>query len=313
LASSGPLPRLLDPKLDVVFKMMFARAESRDILVALLTAVLRPPSPIVEVTVQSPEVPHMALLDKDILLDLVVRLRDESVVDVEMQTEQHEGAMARALYYWARLASSELHPAEPYCCLRRVVVILLLGYRAFPATPFHGIFDVRERASGTLLSDRLEIHTVELPRLAELGAGEREAERELWQWAQFLNARDRHELEELATMNPIMERAKSILEELSADPVAQEVARQRELALLNRRHAQHLAHQAGFEEGKTLGLEEGKTLGLAGAIVAVLGARGIALDAPQRARLEGCRDLARLERWLARAAVATTADEALAE
>jgi predicted transposase/invertase (TIGR01784 family) len=302
--------------------MMFAREQSRDILVALLTAVLRPPAPIVEVAVQNAEIPHGSLLaEKDIVLDLVVKLGDGTVVDVEMQTHARPGAMARVLYYWARLASAELRPGEPYSKLPRVVVVWLLGYRAFPSTPFHGIFDVRERASGTLLSDRLEIHTVELPRLAELCADEQAAQKELTRWARFFNARDRRELEELATLDPIMDRAKSILEELSADPVAQETARQRELALLNLRHERFLAHQEGLEKGQAIGLEKGQAIGLEKGqaiglmrgIVSVLASKGIQLDEAQRARLEACRDLALLERWLTQAAVATTADEALAE
>ncbi|MBI2373596.1 MAG: PD-(D/E)XK nuclease family transposase, partial [Deltaproteobacteria bacterium] len=43
----------LDPTLDVVFKMLFAAPENRDILIALLTAVLRPASPIRSVEVRN--------------------------------------------------------------------------------------------------------------------------------------------------------------------------------------------------------------------------------------------------------------------
>ena len=47
----------LDPTLDVVFKILFARPENRDVLIALLTAVLRPRSPITEVEVVNPDIP----------------------------------------------------------------------------------------------------------------------------------------------------------------------------------------------------------------------------------------------------------------
>ena len=113
------------------------------------------------------------------MLDVLVRLDDGALVDVEMQTESRPGASARALYYWARLAASELHRGEEYAALPRVALVLILGYRAFPDTPFHGVFQVRERQSGTLLSDVLEIHTVELPRLGEVGPKDRAAEEQL--------------------------------------------------------------------------------------------------------------------------------------
>ncbi len=44
----------LDPTLDIIFKMLFARDEAQ--LIALLTAVLRPARPIAKVQVRNPEV-----------------------------------------------------------------------------------------------------------------------------------------------------------------------------------------------------------------------------------------------------------------
>jgi predicted transposase/invertase (TIGR01784 family) len=265
-ALARPMLRLLDPKLDVTFKKMFADEQNRDVLISLLTAVLRPASPIVEVAVISPEIPVGVPDDKSILLDVLVRLSDDSLVDVEMQTQPRAGAEARALYYWARLAASELHRGQEYAALPRVALVLLLGYRAFPDAPFHGVFQVREQQSGTLFSNVLEIHTVELPKLRELAPDDRAAEQLLVLWARFMNARDLHELEELAMLDPIMARAKSILEELSADPSAQEAARQRELALLNWNHSNYVAGVEGEARGKAEG------------VLVVLRARGLVVS-----------------------------------
>ena len=62
-----------------------------------------------------------------------------------------------------------------------------------------------------------------------------------------------------------------------------------------------------FREGREEGLEEG----LRTSIANVLAARGLALSPAQRAVLDGCHDLRRLERWITQAAVATTTEEAL--
>ena len=43
---------LLDPKLDVIFKLLFSHERNRNLLVSLLTAVLDPPEPIVGVEVR---------------------------------------------------------------------------------------------------------------------------------------------------------------------------------------------------------------------------------------------------------------------
>ena len=86
---------LLDPKLDVVFKLLFAHPNHRDILISLLTAVLQPPAPIVDATVLNPEIPKELPDDKGAVLDIHVHLADGRHVDVEMQAALHPGLIQR--------------------------------------------------------------------------------------------------------------------------------------------------------------------------------------------------------------------------
>jgi hypothetical protein len=59
------------------------------------------------------------------------------------------------------------------------------------------------------------------------------------------------------------------------------------------------------------GLREGEARGKVAALLTVLAARGVPIDEATRARIEGSEDPARLDRWLARAATALAASEAL--
>jgi hypothetical protein len=70
--------------------------------------------------------------------------------------------------------------------------------------------------------------------------------------------------------------------------------------------------QIGLAEGKQIGLAEGKQIGLAEAVKAkadallvMLGARGISLQADDREKILGERDHEQLDRWIARAATCT--------
>jgi hypothetical protein len=63
------------------------------------------------------------------------------------------------------------------------------------------------------------------------------------------------------------------------------------------------------EEAKAEGIQEGRARGKAEALLAVLAARGIALVDAERARILDERDPGQLDRWLARAATCTEADE----
>jgi hypothetical protein len=73
-------------------------------------------------------------------------------------------------------------------------------------------------------------------------------------------------------------------------------------------------HQAQelAEEKWAKGRAEGEIAGKIAALLAVLAARSIPVTAQARARIEACRDPVTLDRWIARAATATSIDEILA-
>lgn len=77
----------LDPKLDVVFSMLFGAERNRDLLLSLLNAVLEPAVPIVAVELLSERPERQEVDDKAIVLDLRVRLANGEQVDVEMQSQ----------------------------------------------------------------------------------------------------------------------------------------------------------------------------------------------------------------------------------
>jgi hypothetical protein len=61
----------------------------------------------------------------------------------------------------------------------------------------------------------------------------------------------------------------------------------------------------GFDQGLARGRAEAR----ADALVTILSARGIVPSAAQLDRVRSCGDVALLDRWIARAATASTADE----
>ncbi len=68
-----------------------------------------------------------------------------------------------------------------------------------------------------------------------------------------------------------------------------------------------------IEDARSQAAAEGRAEGEAHAVLMVLEARGIAVSAEIRARVVACVDRITLERWIVRAATATTADEVVAE
>ena len=118
--------KLPDPKLDVVFKMLFARPDANDLLIALLNDVLEPEVPIASVTLLNPDLVKDGLSDRGMVLDLHVRLADGRVVDVEMQMRRDE-ILKRAVYGLVRLYRPQLDAGDDYRKLKPCIGIVFLG------------------------------------------------------------------------------------------------------------------------------------------------------------------------------------------
>ena len=288
----------LDPKLDVVFKILFADPSNKDLLLSLLSAVLRPSEPIVNADVLNPDLPKELAGDKGIVLDLRLKLSGDRYVDVEMQSDPRQGVRKRALYYWARMYGQQLFRGMEYTALEPCVSIFFMGYSELPGKRFHSIFRVLEVHDQELYGDQLELHMVELPKVPGLAGAAKEAEDpegQLAAWGTFLRARSEEALQELAMMNPVFEKAKKALEALSGRPDVQEIARQRELALLTYKLELGEARAAGKAEGK------------AEALVLVLERRFGKLPSDLLTRV-GEAKTAQLEAWLDRAVDGGTLD-----
>jgi predicted transposase/invertase (TIGR01784 family) len=251
-----PLPtprrRTLDPKNDVVFKLLLAAEKNRDILIMLLTAVLAPKSPIASADVLNPEIERDNWDDKGTVLDIHVRFADGTEVDVEMQSARHKGLRERTLYYWARLFAGELKAGRPYSDLMPVLGVFILDFDELPTERLHSIFQVRERHEGYCLCPVLELHFLELPKrtnpVNEL------ASQAVLNWCKFLSATTDEELEELSMTDPNIARANQALEDLSEDPQARRLAHDREMWHFLYDREMYLERKAGEEVGEAKGL-----------------------------------------------------------
>lgn len=181
-------------------------------------------------------------------LDLRVRLQGGEQVDVEMQTQRHIALRPRVLLYWGRLYTGQLLRGEPYSGLQRCAVVLIADFVELDTSRFHSVFQARERSTGELLTDHLELHVLELPKLRDALVGMDEPA--LAAWCRFLAAETDDELEALAMQHPILKDAKDALDRLSADPDTRERAERREIELKLYEYGAALVRAEGRVEGK---------------------------------------------------------------
>ena len=256
-----PARRTLDPKLDVVFKLLFAHPASKSPLISLLTAVLQPAVEIVDVEVLNPDMPRQDAADKGIVLDLRVRLADGRLIDVEMQSQWRSGSRKRFLFYWAKGFITQLQRGDDYAKLEPVIVVVFTDYRELESERLHSTFRLLEVTHHEELCDDMEIHFVELPNLKRSYDQERAANRMLTGWSSFLAAKTDEEVEAAAMEDPMIDQAKEVLESLSEDPKVRELASWREAHLALDKMQREMERREALEEGREEGLKAGEKAG----------------------------------------------------
>jgi hypothetical protein len=158
---------------------------------------------------------------------------------------------------------------------------------------------VSEIHDPSLLTEQLELHLVELPKLEEPLAGNDEPD--LVAWGKFLAAATDQDLDELAMSDPVLRQAQAALEKLSADPAARIRAEQRQLALDSYR----IDIGEAKAQGRAEGLAEGRAEGRVDMLLRLLALKFGEVPERARARLAAATD-AELVRYLERATLAAS-------
>lgn len=224
---------LLDPRNDFICKRIFGSMDNKDVLLAFLNRIFadaRLPQ-LVDIQLDNPYSERDAVLEKQVIFDIKGRTTDRQHINIEMQVCNKYNTIPRTLYYWSKMFSNSLKQAESYRHLRRCVAIHIADYiflkEAEYQHHYHHVFRVREDRMQGVLSDHLEIHFVELPKLAQLNVNIAE-EAGLVNWLLFLNRIDQTYWEALSMNEPELQKAMTMLEILSQDTEARRLYEMRE-------------------------------------------------------------------------------------
>ncbi len=241
------MKRLLSPKTDIVFKMLFE--EDTEALADLIDSVLARPENrrVRSVRVKNPGILPEDISKKYIVLD--IRAEDESgeQFDVEMQVRKYESYSKRSLFYLCKLYVEQLDSGTGYGELKPVAGIHFLDYEEFPDCPdYHFRFAFHDlRHPELLLNEDLVLHIVELPAFERLVRDA--AVGSLEEWVRFLNRADSETEETMREhyQNPKIRKTYYSLKSLSEDETARRRAEMREAALRNEISELHAATLKG--------------------------------------------------------------------
>ena len=215
--------KILSPKLDIIFKLLFGTEGSIEILTDFLLAVLNlSPSEYDKITIANPFLLQEYKGGKLGILDVMLKLKSGKIINIEIQVDPAPFMKSRILFYTSKLVTGQINEGDPYDKIKRVISIIITDHLLIEESDkFHHHFGLYDLESQIQLSDILEIHTLEIPKARKNFNNPQDTP--LINWMKFLDAKTEEDLNMLAPTSPAMKKATSRLLELSADEKARQL------------------------------------------------------------------------------------------
>ena len=126
--------KYLNPQNDVAFKRIFGNEKNKDILIAMLNAVVGSQlhTPIEDVEFLSPIQEPEVLAKKQSIVDVLCRDKDGCQYIIEMQVASAKGFEERAQYYASKAFIKQLNEGEGYHNLKEVIFLAFCNFSIFP-------------------------------------------------------------------------------------------------------------------------------------------------------------------------------------
>ncbi|MGQ9558362.1 MAG: Rpn family recombination-promoting nuclease/putative transposase [Desulfurispora sp.] len=253
----------LDPKSDIIFKLLF---RDEELLCELLNDILQLSGDHrlshVQVLRADKEKEHP--VDKGIILDIHATTVNNDRFNIEMQLRDEHNMANRSIYYNAHILTETLTAGVDYADLSRAVTIIITNYNQFPTSPhYRHHFHWWEDRQKILLTERAEIVFLDLVRVREsFKRGEISRDRDrVIKWMLFLLARDdqniAQEVEKIMEQDAMIQKARAMLDRISSDPAVRAEYLSRYKYEMDQASRLARARKEGKQEGKQEGLLEG--------------------------------------------------------
>ncbi|MGB3559822.1 MAG: Rpn family recombination-promoting nuclease/putative transposase [Geitlerinemataceae cyanobacterium] len=242
----------INPKTDYAFKKIFGSSESKDILISFLNALIYDAQPIIEdLEIINPNLPPIVQGLKDTYLDVKAKLKDGTLVIIEMQVLNVQSFRQRVLYNATKTYAFQLQAREGYRMLKPVIALTITDFVMFEEFDRTiSRFTYKEETLYVKSTDRgLELVFIELPKFTK-NVSELETLTE--KWIYFLKyARSLTQAPENLDNIPEIHRAFEIANQANLSPEELEDLDRREMFIYDQQGAIALGREEGREEGET--------------------------------------------------------------
>jgi predicted transposase/invertase (TIGR01784 family) len=160
----------INPKTDYAFKKIFGSSQSQDILISFLNAIIYEGEEMIKnLEIINPHLPPQIEGLKDTYLDVKAKLRDGTIVIIEMQVLNVESFGKRVLYNAAKTYAFQLEAGEGYRMLKPVIALTLTDFEIFKGSDkLISEFIYKEAKTNLPYTDNnMKLVFVELPKFTK--------------------------------------------------------------------------------------------------------------------------------------------------
>ncbi len=198
--------------------------------------------------------------DKLGILDVRLKLNDDTEIDIEMQVVPFKYWQDRTLFYSSKMYVESIEAGEKYETLKKVISISILNFDLLEEKEFYNSFHIRNDKTYTIYTDKMEWHIIELTKLPD---NIETSDDLLLLWATFIEYSENEEvIKMLATKNKNIETAYQELQKISFDKEKREEYEQRQKALYDYNSLMSQARNEGLKQGFEQGIEKGIEKGI---------------------------------------------------
>ena len=249
--------KLLSPKKDVVFQVLFGEVGSENITKNFLQDVLNEKITKIDLS-KNPILRRMKPTSKMGILDVYAEINGNEKCNIELQIGKRDNIIQRVLYYWARTYEREIKIKEDYNQLNRTIVILITDFKikGLEELSYFTKWKLMEVEEGKrILTDYMEVDIIEIPKIYELK--DTAKYNRAIEWLYFLENPESERVKGIMKENEGIQEARKKLEEISNDEIMQRLADWQESA----EHEEAEVRNMGYREGKEAGIIQGKEVG----------------------------------------------------
>ena len=237
---------------DYAFKRVFGTEENKDVLQDLLECILDiPPENIAGLKLLDKEFHKDSISDKTGVLDVKLRLKNNTIIDIEIQNRWNSEFVQRTIFYWAKMYTENLKTSEVYTKLPKCITINIVGEGFNLNSLMHSEYNVVEKHINDRLSDELEIHFLNLAKVKEYQENIEldEKKKKLYNWLKFIETDDEEVRNMLAQESPIMAKANATINIMEMSPKEKWLYENRMKYEHDKASWKHVGYQEGIERG----------------------------------------------------------------